>query len=550
VRTVYHTPSPHDLALARELAGARWESGPVAALIPEAGRTRRPVATACWPVGESVAEWVVAAGTGDDAVALYLHSGMFDGDEGYEVLAAQLSERLRVPVLLLHYRPIEQHSYSQAVEDVLAGYKWLLRHHPASRIVLLGHSVGAALVLSALTVMARNGMPMPAAAVAVSPGSTPNGSGSPSQDAAQRTEVSEEGLIGDSEIEGADSVLPPLTRLDVRGFPPLMLACGDVDLVGDDVVRFAHRADSVEIPISLDVFNALPDGFPLLGFDATETLLKGINTFAATWLRGGAPMQTAPLTIRRVSWAGFVITSEEGTQVLVDPYLSRGSYPGLPEALPDSPITLEELCGVDVVAVTHAAYDHRGQSVEIVLGGNAELVSGPATIRDARSKGVPADRCAPMVSGVEYRFRDVTIKAVDARHNSSMMFDGYSLVDQPLSFLVTTAAGSSVFCGGDTSLSEDFKTFRELYHPNIAVLGIGGIRVGAVTVIEMHAAEGAVAAEWLGVQTVIPVHHPPTEPFPVQLSAELESLGSNISVVALDFGETWTAAESAAQSTE
>ena len=71
------------------------------------------------------------------------------------------------------------------------------------------------------------------------------------------------------------------------------------------------------------------------------------------------------------------------------------------------------------------------------------------------------------------------------------------------------------------SLSEDVR--GELYEPDIAVLGIGGIQVGAVRVVELPPADAATAAGWLGASTVIPVHHPPGDPAPAQLAAALES---------------------------
>jgi hypothetical protein len=60
------------------------------------------------------------------------------------------------------------------------------------------------------------------------------------------------------------------------------------------------------------------------------------------------------LTIRRIGWAGYVITTEAGTRIVVDPFL-HGSERGV--RLPDSPITVDELADADIVAVTHAGYD-------------------------------------------------------------------------------------------------------------------------------------------------------------------------------------------------
>ena len=75
-------------------------------------------------------------------------------------------------------------------------------------------------------------------------------------------------------------------------------------------------------------------------------------------------------------WAGYLITGERGTQVLIDPYLAGAE--GFHGGLAESPVTPDELSGCDIVTVTHAGYDHRGQVVEITAAGQAILVCVPA----------------------------------------------------------------------------------------------------------------------------------------------------------------------------
>jgi L-ascorbate metabolism protein UlaG (beta-lactamase superfamily) len=105
---------------------------------------------------------------------------------------------------------------------------------------------------------------------------------------------------------------------------------------------------------------------------------------------------------------------------------------------------------------------------------------------------------------------------------------------------LTTSKGVRIFCGGDTSISEDMKTWQELYRPDIAVLGIGGMWLGPLDVVELPPADAALAAKWLGVRTVIPMHYAPGDPAPAQLKANLLNSGNAIEVVTLKFGETWT----------
>jgi L-ascorbate metabolism protein UlaG (beta-lactamase superfamily)/acetyl esterase/lipase len=508
MQTTNHPASPHDTALIADMqsvgASGHADADQVLAeiLLDQGAAPPSPgFATLPWQADGVTGEWVAAADTAGDAVALYLPARLSGREEPAGLTAARLSDALRLPVLQLHYRPAPD------VKDALAAYEALLGQRPASRIVVLGHSAGAALVLSALAELAAAGHPVPAAAVAISP--TP----------------------------GPGFALPA----DPAGLPPLLLACGGAEPRKDDAARFAAHADAAGAEVSLEVYEGMPHGFPLLPTEAALALFNRVAGFTADWLRGGLGTATPqPVSIRRVSWAGHVVTTEAGTRVLVDPYLSGSE--GLHSGLPQSTITPAELYGCDVVAVTHAGYDHRGQAIEIVKGGRATLVSGPALSAEAAAQGIPSERLAIMVSGVEFHCRDVTITALDARHSSTMTTGGQSVSDQPMSFVLSTAAGSRIFCGGDSSLSADMKTWGELHHPQIAVLGIGGLWVGAVKVTELSPADAATAARWLGVDTVIPVHYSPGDPAPAQLTADLAAVDPSIQVAVLDFGQSWTAA--------
>ena len=550
MRTTRHPASPEDLGVisdvlrkTRAAAGESPASGDTRHVMLDHGRASRtpPFATTPWRADEVTGEWVAAAGTAGEAVVLYLHGRRFQHEEPPDVFAAPLSHALGMPVLLLHYRLAPGHPCPVALRDVLTAFHALLGRRPASRVLLVGHSAGATLALSALTELAGTGHAMPTAAAFVSPITDFTFSG------ASTTNDGEDGVSGAEldrvrqaylgEADPAGSPQSPLFG-DLTGFPPLLLCAGSNELLLDDTLRFAERADAAGVEVELDLFERMIHGFPVVCAGAAETMFNRIAEFGTSWLCGGPERPPQPLTIRRVGWAGYQITTEQGTRVLVDPY--QADPEGIVSGLPESPVTPEELSDSDVVAVTHAGYDHRGQVIEIVRTGQAILVCGPALYQHALSHAVPARRCAPMVSGVEFRCRDVTIKALDARHSSSMYSDGQFFSDQPMSYLLTTAAGTRILCGGDFSLSADLKTWRELYRPQIAVLGIGGARVGPVTVTELPPDEAAIAATWLGVHTVIPVHYPPGDPAPAQLAADLMCQEQRIQVATLGFGETWT----------
>ena len=142
---------------------------------------------------------------------------------------------------------------------------------------------------------------------------------------------------------------------------------------------------------------------------------------------------------------------------MVHPYLHGDN--GIHLGLPQSPVTVADLVDADIVLVTHAGYDHRAKAIDFAQAGHSTLVCGTAVSQAAIRAGLPANRIATTVSGVEFRWRDVTIKSLPARHESTMTINEQFVADQPESFLLSTTADSRISCGDDVSISQDLKTW-------------------------------------------------------------------------------------------
>ena len=66
--------------------------------------------------------------------------------------------------------------------------------------------------------------------------------------------------------------------------------------------------------------------------------------------------------------------------------------------------------------------------------------------------------------------------------------------------IILNVENINIYHAGDTGLTSEMRTIRELYRPNIVMLPIGGHYT-------MDAEHAAVAAKWLEAQTVIPMHY-------------------------------------------
>ena len=259
----------------------------------EAERRRAPAfATTPFAVGSLAGDWVAAPGTAADGTILYLHSRRFQFDEPPEVLAGALSAATGWSVLLLHYRVGPAHPYPAALDDTLMAYGALLEQGiPADRMVVVGHSAGATLALQAVLRLCRDRAPLPAAVATVSPITDFTFSGATYVSNVHRDLVSEAEIRESREVflGGLDpsGEVSPLTGVG-PGLPPLMMACGSDELLLDDTVRFAEAAVAAGNDVTLEIFEGMPHGWPVLDLDGADLLLARLATFTTRHLAGPA----------------------------------------------------------------------------------------------------------------------------------------------------------------------------------------------------------------------------------------------------------------------
>ncbi len=113
------------------------------------------------------------------------------------------------------------------------------------------------------------------------------------------------------------------------------------------------------------------------------------------------------------------------------------------------------------------------------------------------TKGVQA--VEPMNKGGTITAKGLRITMTDAAHSSSFDDNGIVYLGEPAGFVVKLENGQTLYYAGDTALFGDMKLIGELYRPDIAFLPIGDrFTMGPDT--------AAIAAKWLGVKQVVPMH--------------------------------------------
>ncbi len=222
-----------------------------------------------------------------------------------------------------------------------------------------------------------------------------------------------------------------------------------------------------------------------------------------------------------ITWLGhsaFALKTPGGSTVLFDPwYTGNPSFPAGRE--PKS---------ADLMLISHGHSDHTTDAAAVAKATGATVVGIYEITSWLKGKGVTA--LEPMNKGGTIEVRGLRITMTDARHSSS--FDDLTYLGEPAGFIVKLENGQTIYYAGDTALFGDMKVIGELYRPDIAFLPIGDrFTMGPDT--------AAIAARWLGVRQVVPMHwgtFPLLTGTPQALEAHLE--GSGIQVLMLKPGET------------
>jgi L-ascorbate metabolism protein UlaG (beta-lactamase superfamily) len=228
----------------------------------------------------------------------------------------------------------------------------------------------------------------------------------------------------------------------------------------------------------------------------------------------------ASLAITWLGHSAFSLRTPGGKTVLIDPWYTGN--PSFPERAKPTK--------ADVILVSHGHSDHITDAAAMAKQTNATVVGIWEITSWLGGKGV--QNLEPMNKGGTISVQGLRITMTEAIHSSSFDENGIVYLGEPAGFVVKLENGQSFYFAGDTALFSDMKLIGELHAPDIAFLPIGDR-------FTMGPDAAALAAKWLGVKQVVPMHwgtFPLLTGTPEQLKQHLA--GTNIQVLELKPGDT------------
>ena len=210
-------------------------------------------------------EWVQPERVEGGPIFLHFHGGGYVlGDPAASrPLTSALAMALKARVLSVDYRLAPESPFPAAVGDSLTVYRELLATgQPPQAIAIGGESAGGGLAIAVLVAAREHGLPMPAAAVALSPWvdmrctATSFSTMAATDPLLTRRSLKE---MADAYLAGQSPEAPLASPLlaDLVSLPPLLIQAGSEEVLLDDATGLHRKALAEGVPAKLEIFNGM-----------------------------------------------------------------------------------------------------------------------------------------------------------------------------------------------------------------------------------------------------------------------------------------------------
>lgn len=240
-------------------------------------------------------EWILLSSATKDKLMLYFHGGgyVMGSCQAHRPVVSKFVKGSGISALLFDYGLAPEHPFPAGLEDSVAAYRWLLaKDISPSHIVFVGDSAGGGLCLATLIALRDQGIPLPAAAVALSPWTDLKCTGESLKTKAKAdflVSVESLALFSKYYVGDNDPCLPLISPLygDLGGLPPLLINVGGDEIILDDSISFAEKAKDAGVDVTLKVgegmFHCYPACSPL--FPEARQAMDEICAFIKTHIK-------------------------------------------------------------------------------------------------------------------------------------------------------------------------------------------------------------------------------------------------------------------------
>ena len=203
--------------------------------------------------------------------------------------------------------------------------------------------------------------------------------------------------------------------------------------------------------------------------------------------------------------AGYKFITSAGKHVVIDPFLR-------------DTLTVESLNRVDLLLITHNAFDHLGDSAEVIRTYGCPVICAKDVMFNlVKYHGIASDLFRPTIWSVSMTVAEVRVRPVPSIHWSfAESPDGSQLLSGPaMGFILDAGPDVRIYHQGDSALTYDMKLWGELYKPTVGLLlctipqgpGVSLPHMECYSTAETTPYEAFLTAKWLGLKHVVLSHY-------------------------------------------
>lgn len=203
----------------------------------------------------------------------YIHGGGFllGLNMIYRRLAAKISFEMRAQVWLVEYPILPDNEFPTALDACFRAYDELAEKVGNSKpLILMGDSAGGNLAVACLYLLKESQVPLPQGVALFSPWLDLTLSGK-----SLIKNVKTDPIIMPSRMPelvklylrekvSQDHYLASPLYGCVKGIPPLFIAVGNHEVLQDDALRLAHKAQNSSVQVTVEIGEKMPHAYPVL----------------------------------------------------------------------------------------------------------------------------------------------------------------------------------------------------------------------------------------------------------------------------------------------
>jgi acetyl esterase/lipase len=240
------------------------------------------------------AEWTSTPGADPTRAIMFMHGGGYISGslDSHRHMIAHAGREARARTLALDYRLAPEHPFPAALNDAVAGYRFLLsRGFEPGRIAIAGESAGGGLAVATLVSLREAAVALPACCWLSSPWTDLEVTGE-----SMKSKASIDPLIQkDYLLELAKAYLGDTDRrtplasplyADLAGLPPMLVQVGSAETLLDDAVRIARVAGAADVRVTLEIWPDMIHAWHLFHpqVAAGRRALAAVGDFIRRWL--------------------------------------------------------------------------------------------------------------------------------------------------------------------------------------------------------------------------------------------------------------------------